>query len=141
MYTVDYFINKFEAIPENKWNDFIQYDVQSDTRCAFGHCGIEKHYLKYGNPVVDGTETKEGQGLIDLFRNSGYHTASGNWVTDVNNGRSDTYQQPTPKQRILAALYDIKKMQKPLYEDITSELASIATVEETADAGVRVESN
>lgn len=105
MYTVDYFIKKFEAIPENKWNDHTQYNPDTDTCCAFGH-------LQTIKGRQDGWKTPEGLGLADIFNSVGYCVNSNNWITDVNNGRSKKYQQRTPKTRILAALYDIKAMQE-----------------------------
>jgi hypothetical protein len=107
MYTVDYFIKKFEAIPEEDWNDFVQYDTSTQTRCALGHCDpFNKNSIK-----VNGLRTAEGMGLVKLFDSVGFGMKSGNWITYVNNGRSVNYLQPTPKKRILAALYDIKKLQ------------------------------
>lgn len=106
MYTVDYFINKFEAIPEEKW--CIEKWADDDKRCAFGHCGVNTdNFLSYPS---------EAKGLADLFPLSCV-------VFDINDGDDKRYQQPTPKQRILAALYDIKKAQSPTYPDLTKELA------------------
>lgn len=127
-YNVDYFIKKFEAIPEALWNNFSQYDSETNTFCAFGHC--RTRILHCGN--TDGADSMEGRSLIEMFNSAGFDVHSGNWITDVNNGRSFNYQQPTPKQRILAALYDIKKMQQPVYEDITTSLA-VLPVSETSD--------
>lgn len=88
-YTVDYFIEKFEAIPEEKWfqND---YEDGSGRFCALGHCG--QKYLK---------PTDESIALSRLV----------DYVSMINDGYVDCYQQANPKQRILAALYNIKKLQ------------------------------
>lgn len=52
----------------------------------------------------------------------------------INDGESNEYKQPSPKQRILAALYDIKKMQEPQYPSATSEiLEKFKQTEETPD--------
>ena len=40
----------------------------------------------------------------------------------INDGRTKEYQQPTPKQRILAALYDIKKMEDEKFNKEVKEL-------------------
>ena len=92
-YDVDYFINKFEAIPEEQWctGAFSLCDENENTQhCALGHCG-------YGV----GTKTVEGEALISLFEPE--------LLPMINDDRSIEYSQSTPKQRILAALYDIKK--------------------------------
>lgn len=131
MYTVDYFIKKFEAIPESKWciNQLINTSGQ---RCALGHCGGVN--LKIGEiPYND----EIGNLVITLYD-----------VVSINNGENPEYQQPTPKQRILAALYDIKKQNQgtePSTErrnevqselqraDIRKKLSQIETVPETSD--------
>lgn len=122
-YTVDYFIAKFSAIPDDKWNNYIQYDDNTKIRCAFGLCGIIKPIRRYGELTVDGTNTDEGKALINIFLAIGWDIESGKWVTDINNGYCKEYPQPTPKQRILAALHDIKAMQEPTYPDLTKSLA------------------
>lgn len=45
MYTVDYFIKKFESIPEWKWNSNVQYEEHDNTRCAFGHCAPSGQWI------------------------------------------------------------------------------------------------
>lgn len=103
MYDLDYFIKKFEAIPEDRWNDHTQYDEHNSTCCAFGHCATDLEEM-------NGAETPEGRALGNIFREAGFTTWNNLWVTDVNNGRSDKYKQQTPKQRMLAALKDIKQL-------------------------------
>lgn len=87
IYTIDFFINKFEVIPEEMWCvDELQNE--RGQRCAIGHCEAQS--------LVDYTESNT------LIRLSKYRIAS------VNNGIERDYQQPTPKQRVLAFLYNIK---------------------------------
>lgn len=109
IYDADYFIKKFESIPEEKWNDFVQYDEETKTRCAFGHCGWK---IPKGD-VVNGDQTFEGRKLTELFNSVGFEVGSKNWITDVNNGFSPDYKQETPRQRMLAVLNDIKKLTRP----------------------------
>lgn len=102
MYTVDYFIRKFEAIPEGKWCTlFLTRGI--DRHCALGHCGTTESPTS-----ADYHYTDEGQALVDIFYD---HMAIG--PLTINDDGGEKYKQPTPKQRILAALYDIKKMQEP----------------------------
>jgi hypothetical protein len=122
MYTVDYFINKFAAIPAHQWyiGGFVGMNGDIHARCANGHCGIDD--------ASDGTE--ESEALKSLFRlldlTTSYKSAPliiNNIINEtrrfwsykaacVNDGITREYQQQNPKQRILAALYDIKKMQQ-----------------------------
>jgi len=87
-FDVNYFIKKFEAIPEELWA-INSFQDELGRYCALGHCG-------YGLNA----ETSEGATLNKLL----------GWVTiAINDGRHKKYPQPTPKQRILAALHDIKE--------------------------------
>jgi hypothetical protein len=98
-YTVDYFIKKFEAIPEELWLVGSRGEGGADSpHCAHGWCAL-------GN--IDSLAGNEENGLIEVFR----PIMNGYGVATINNGYNERYQQPTPKQRILAALYDIKKLQ------------------------------
>lgn len=94
-YDVDYFINKFEAIPEDQWNVGDFYNEERTKFCAAGFCGEDKF-----------NRTEESSSLYIVFA----YTGLGD-VGEINDGRSELFQQPTPKQRILAALYQIKEMQ------------------------------
>jgi hypothetical protein len=97
-YTVDYFIQKFEAIPEHKWYIGGHVDPNDETRCcAYGHCGERRHK----------SITLESQALFELFFQFGLHD-----VSEINDRRECGYNQTTPKQRILSALYDIKNKQE-----------------------------
>jgi len=89
MYTVDYFIDFFSKIPENKWCTR-QITNHLGQHCALGHC----QYLGIYNV------------LIDIA--SGHNIS----ISSVNDGLDRNYPQPTPKQRILAALHDIKNKQQ-----------------------------
>lgn len=89
-YTVDYFIKKFSAIPENMWI-VGSFGSPGRPRCALGHC-------------LD--NTKEVESLQNLMKNFACY------ATSINDNKDSKYQQSTPKQRILAALYDIKTMQQ-----------------------------
>jgi|ERR1700690_2341401 len=104
VYDADYFISKFSAIPENKYFVGEYAHPNIDSFCALGHCG--EHY---GNKKFncDSVKTAESSALRSLFA---VHSIN---VALLNDGMEDKYKQPTPKQRILAALYDIKRAQYP----------------------------
>lgn len=140
-YTVDYFISKFSDIPEHLWN--VGHVSKSDgTHCAIGHC--DRLYYRDRNK-------SEIESLIDIFqpmpsvkiicKTSYNHYDIGSIIRDgmskiaaINNGETEQYQQSTPKERILAALNDIKKMQQPTHKDETSKFTSlIPIVDEVSD--------
>ena len=115
-YNIDYFINKFKAIPEDRWCVRALHD--NGRACALGHC------LEVGHIF-----SQECSEFIRVF---------GVGAPSVNNGYDQRYQQPTPKQRILAALYDIKKLQQPAYVDLTKSLAVLP--EDKIEVDVKVKS-
>ena len=90
-YNTQYFIDKFEAIPDDKWTTG-KYTEGNGVCCALGHCGERES-------SVDSTKANA---LRQLF---GYEPFT---VSTVNDGGYPAYPQPTPKARILAALNDIK---------------------------------
>lgn len=107
MYTVDYFIDKFSKIPEGLWFVGDYYDRNGDGQCARGHCG--KRVCK---------ESEEDEALLQLFdfsQNNSYVNST--CIANINDGNDYRYPQLTPKQRVLAALYDVKKAQYPQISD------------------------
>jgi hypothetical protein len=92
-YTVSYFIEKFSAIPEEIW--LINEYERNGSKCAFGHCGMRDNNSLQSIP--------EAAAFVKILQ----------MAAVINDGESSEYQQPTPKQRILAALYDIKRKQDP----------------------------
>lgn len=101
-YNVDYFIKKFEAIPEEKWC----IDDQNDDygrHCAYGHCAHTSRQEENAFHDFD-LEKSKNIFLTPTVCKKMQKTK----LADINNGYYREYQQPTPKQRILAALYDIK---------------------------------
>lgn len=89
-YDVQYFIDKFEAIPEEKWCVGVYVSGNDERMCALGHCG------QYA------VRTPESRGLIDVL-------GSVTEVAEINDGKHPGYLQPTPKQRVLAALRDVRE--------------------------------
>ena len=114
-YDVDYFINKFSAIPEEKWVINNAHSKDGKKHCAYGHCG------------ANGAAELEGQALAAIAEKNDIQ------IADINDGDDPKYQQKTPKQRILAALYDIKKLQ-PTEEKVKEIIRYVAI-----DADIRKE--
>lgn len=137
IYDVDYFINKFKAIPEFLWITGTIGNV-GGPRCANGHCMGSNH----------GDYTDESAALHNVFSAIVVHDDNGEstwkWDTEpgysytadrINNGQTLKYRQPTPKQRILAALSDIKKMLSKEQE----VQASVATkTSKETEAGTKI---
>lgn len=91
-YTKEYFIAKFEAIPDELWctNTYTSL-TNPNCHCAFGHCGFTNY----------NTDSDEGLALRDLFLKNNMG------VPDVNDGDDEDIQGSTPKERILNALKSI----------------------------------
>lgn len=99
-YNVDYYIEKYEAIPDEEWC-VGAYEGPNESHCALGFCGVN-----YGNQFMG---TLESNILSRIIRKVTNET-----VDRLNDGADWRYQQATPKQRILAALYDVKKVQNEI---------------------------
>lgn len=82
-YDKDYFIRKFEAIPEENWC-MNSYGI-AGVHCAFGHCGS----------TLKKAKTDESIALASLLPENG---------TLINDRQNTFYPESTPKQRILGAL-------------------------------------
>lgn len=106
IYDVDWFIRFYEAIPEDKWTAHRLHD--GDRSCAMGHlCKL-----------LDGMQHCPIDAINSLFV---LHL--GSVPPAINDDRVGEFNQPTPKQRILAALHKIREMQ-------ASESAEEKAVEE-----------
>lgn len=90
-YDVDFFIAKFEAIPEERWTMGTYHDGPKS--CVLGHCG----------GVNGNAFGAEPEALRDLFAEITAHPAV------VNDNEDDRFPQETPKARVLAALHTIKE--------------------------------
>lgn len=128
MYTVDYFIDKFSAIPEDKWAIYTQHDGKG-RHCALGWCRY-KHQLNNGEYRRDYDWSEEQEALMRLFIKAGLNTICGGEtlgdVAYVNNGTHPKFQQPTPKKRILAALLYIKAYEQR--EEITDPPVTVEDI-------------
>lgn len=108
-YNTRYFIEKFEAIPEERWLDGSQGE-DGGPRCAYGHCADNGQ---------NGSKTAEGIMLTQIIsRLTGLKPLDDSRAAPhvhtparINNGDILQYQQPTPKQRTLAALYDVDRIE------------------------------
>ncbi len=108
-FTVDYFINKFNAIPHEKWTIGMgEYD--NDSTCALGHCGstsmpstkeaIALAKLLF-NSLKIGNDYEETVYIINDCKNSSYGGGAARYDGICELGDS-------PKERILNALELVK---------------------------------
>lgn len=121
VYDVDYFIKKFEAIPENKWCTHAR-DGVNGTHCAHGWCSPNTTYASL-----------EEIALTIIAIQNPVFLEGRNGFGPINNGCSELYKQTTPKQRILAVLRDIKAMQPNSRPSISKQLAEGINVGDTSD--------
>lgn len=127
MYTVDYFIDKFQAIPENEWTTHTHSDCNG-RKCALGHCLTPEALAIFERQwKVEGSASRVP--LSEEYYAIQVLCPHIHWI---NNDEDPDYQQATPKARVLAALADIKAGQQryqqveisdpPVYiEDIIQE--------------------
>lgn len=97
MFTVSYFINKFNAIPDDAWTTNQYHNLERTKFCALGHCGVVEDYWTSIN-------NEESISLRILLESTGSD------VGMINDGIDPSYKQTTPKLRILAALIDVMKL-------------------------------
>ena len=93
-YTLDYFIKKFEAIPENHW--FVGSLTNGSQYCALGHCG--------------GYYTEEAKALDSIVRRANPGVYS---ISDINDlsGMYGRYGK-TPKERVVNFLKEVREENK-----------------------------
>ena len=90
-WTIDDYIAFYESIPEDKWTtgDFVDGFGRC---CALGHLGFREGH-------ADDSTLSHSVFFYRLHRVS---------LPMVNDGFVEPYKQPTPKQRVLAYLRDLK---------------------------------
>lgn len=102
-YTVDYFIKKFEKIPQKEWT-VGEYVNDKGKCCALGHCGAKLVFDKHSG-IEDEYFPEEAEALKELLV---YYTAY--LPSLINDGDVSEYNLGHPKKNILAALGEIKKI-------------------------------
>lgn len=104
MYDVDYFIEKFEKIPEDKWC-VGRFDDGYGAKCALGHCGA------YEGMHHDTPELTAIHALVGNWKGGGGLT-----IVDINDGylyaMRPKLSAATPRERVLNALRLIKENRK-----------------------------
>ena len=95
---MDYFIRKFEAIPEERWT-ILEYVDRSGRCCALGHCGVRENASGIGFASRE-SDARESDALTALLPKIAQ-------INDDIDGRLGG----TPKQRILDALRRVKAME------------------------------
>lgn len=121
-YTVDYFIEKFSAIPKSKWKTG-HLTCKNGAKCALGHCGVREvdRENTTDQEVLDSLVgqnddwlmTEEAIALSALFdrfgaKNGIFNALDAVYFTNDGEGAFDGYAK-TPQERILKALNEIKE--------------------------------
>ena len=95
-YTLDYYIDKFNNIPEDKWGTGV-YNDDNGHCCAFGHCGA----------YAGREETDEARSLSTIFRELKKDNDPD--LTHINDGdRGAEKYGETPKERVVNYLKSLK---------------------------------
>lgn len=103
-HTLEGFRSYLLAIPDDQWCSGV-YANDDGQRCAQGHvCHRSSEIDEMGYPVLKGSDAILA--LRELFQPLSQN-AFLQTVGQVNNGDHPSYQQPTPRARILAALDDL----------------------------------
>lgn len=128
-FTVDYFIKKIEAIPEDKWCEGVLY--KDNKCCASGHCGLKKEEVNDDGQLIS-TDNNEFLSLARLLISVTKHYDLYEAVWNLNDGFVSKYDQNHPKQRVLSALYNIKNSQLPKEKEIIKYIAVDAPIRKQA---------
>ncbi len=105
MKTLQEIIDYMETTKEESWCvDVVRTKDQKN--CFFGHL------------VNMESDPREGQFLWDIFEEC---IATTYMIFPVNDGENKDYQQPTPKQRVIAYLKDLRDKKTPTTQDLMRE--------------------
>lgn len=105
--TIEAVIEYMEATTEESWCTKVVRTEQGGN-CFFGHL------------FAMGKDQEESNLLWDWFENC-YSTTY--MIYPINDGEHSGYQQPTPKQRVIAYLKNLRdKVEKTAYESIEEEM-------------------
>jgi hypothetical protein len=114
MYTVDYFINKFEKIPSGRWTTGTLN--HNGAMCALGHCGVRETGLGSGYIM-----TKEAKALGNILRPFhskiwegmiGVRTCSEASIVMTINDSMKFMPNAGAKARMLSALLEVKELEE-----------------------------
>lgn len=105
-YSVDYFINFFDSIPEARWMTGSWHNEDKTQFCAMGHLGSDS-----------------SRGATREARDLGYILGCN--PASINDGKNKYYQQAHPKHRIMAALFDVRKYGKAQYDPEIQDIVNI----------------
>ncbi len=134
-YNLKYFIDKFESIPEENWCSGTFYKEVTvltkkkimlgfsksiinklDTFCVQGHCmgkDVVVHTKNLMRTISLDKIAKSFPEWSKLLELTGGVMNNDIIIASINNGSNENYCQLTPKQRVLAALYDIRDGKYP----------------------------
>lgn len=106
MYTIQYFKEKFGAIPDDRWA-MGRLKKGTDNYCALGHCGVIE------SAIMEYIMTEESKALVNIFykifdikkrRGCQYVSCINDGIGYLSNSLAAISLGITPKKRILKAL-------------------------------------
>lgn len=109
IYTVDYFINKFEAVPEELWYVGEFRDPNNPKcRCVLGLCGVYGYTSSEGFYMEETTEESQALTNLIFFNKDVLGKSFFISAASINDGGCSIFKEDTPKKRILSALNRLK---------------------------------
>lgn len=108
MYTKEYFIEKFKAIPDDKWTTGVFF--KEGACCAYGHCGVRNQTITEARtltPEAHALSQLIGEGEDEMFQQE-ENLRIGWEVVNINDGSGKLAPGNSPKERILNALNNLK---------------------------------
>lgn len=96
-YDLEYFIAKFEGIPEHEWCTGTYISADGLSKCAYGHCGVRAS--------TPDTDEEKGLDAITGDIEGGYY------ISLVNDNKNDSFSEfgSTPKERVINYLKSLRK--------------------------------
>lgn len=92
-YNVEYFLNKFSKIPNDRW---CKADLGSDGKhCALGHCGVTDGDID----IIGNIDNEEGSALSNVLKNVSPYESPYEIVFQINDCDGEN-----PKTNIITAL-------------------------------------
>ena len=103
MYNAQYFIDMLSDIPDNKWctKKYVKNEGTDAQQCCFyGHLGVRS-----GSRMNETKRLEDLLSMLKIYRDNVGFVRS---LSSINDGESMTYNQKTPKERMIAFFTDMK---------------------------------
>lgn len=105
IHNIQFYIDKFEETPDDGWTTG-RY-IEGNRKDVFGWLGCYEEVKESGGKVE--VFTSAADSLVRMFNGNGEFGSGWELITAICDGRHVSYEQDTPKERIIAALNDLKE--------------------------------